>query len=220
MQISEDITLRNNSFISAQALNDADGGNLSIDSRFIIAFPSSGNGNDIIASAQQGNGGNIDINAESLLGIREGRAREGNGTNDLDASSQFNLDGEVTINTPDVNPVQGATELPTSVVVPEETSQQACEANRESAAQNGLNITGKGGVIPEPGLPLNSLNVTVNGESTSAKTIPEPIETAQGKIQPARGVEITDLGEVILTAYRTDGAGERLPKIKRNCSSS
>ena len=141
LTVAEDITLRNNSFISARALNNANGGNLTIDTDFIVAFPSNGNGNDIIASAERGEGGNIIINAESLLGIAEGAAIEGNNSNDIDASSRFSLDGTVTINTPDINPIQGATELPTNIVVSEETTQQACRANRELAAQNSFSRT-------------------------------------------------------------------------------
>ena len=214
LQVAEDITLQGGSFISAQAINQGNGGNLSIDSRFIIAFPN-GN-NDILASAEQGQGGNITINAESLLGIEE--RTPSNLTNDINASSQVSgLDGTISISTPDTNPIQGATELPTDIIVPEETSQQACEANREIAAKNGFTIKGKGGIVPEPGLPLNSLNVIVNGETNSTSTIPQPIETSQGEIQPARGIKVTESGKVILTAYRTNNSGERIPEIKRNC---
>jgi len=67
--VDETIRLKSNSSISAQAFNNANGGNLFIDTGFIVAFPE-GN-NDIIASASEGNGGNITINAESLLGIKE-----------------------------------------------------------------------------------------------------------------------------------------------------
>ena len=220
LQIADNIILQNNSFISAQAFGNANGGNLTIDTNFIIAFPNEtpGNGNDIIANAVGGKGGNISITAESLLGIKEREAIEGKGTNDIDASSEFSLDGTVTINTPDINPVQGATELPSNVVVPEETTQQACEVNREVEAKNGLSITGKGGIPAEPGLPLDSLNVTINGEANPTSTIPQPIETSQGKIQPARGVSVTESGEIILTAYRTNNAGDRLIQTKRNCS--
>ena len=217
LQVTEEIKLRGNSFISAQAFKNANGGNLTIDTDFIIVFPSNGNGSDIIASAERGEGGNITINAESLLGITEGAAINENNRNDIDASSQFSLDGNITINTPDSNIIQGAIELPSSVVELGETTQQACKANRESAAKNRLNITGRGGIVPDPALPLNSLNVTVDSPSTSATTIPAPIKTSRGKIQPARGIQVNELGEVILTAYRTDDAGERLPEIKRNC---
>ena len=217
LQIAEDITLRDNSFISAQAFGNADGGNLNIDARYVIAFPSNGNGSDIIASAERGDGGNITIDAESLFGIAKGAAIEGNNSNDIDASSRFSLDGTVTINTPDINPIQGETKLPTNIVVPEETVAQACRANREIAAQNSFSIEGRGGIIPEPGLPLNSSNIYVDGESDSTSSIPAPIETAQGKIQLARGVKVSEDGTITLTAYPTDNAGQRIPP-QQSCS--
>ncbi len=215
LNVFDDVTLQGDSFISARALNDANGGNLNIDSRFIIAYPN-GN-NDILASAEQGRGGNITIDAESLFGIRERTPSDL--TNDINASSEVRgLDGTVDIITPDVNPLQGATELPNNVVVPEQTTTQACQANREAAAQNGLTIKGKGGVPPAPHLPLNSHNITINGENTdSTASIPQPIETSQGKIQPARGIKVTEDGRVILTAYRTNNQGDRLSPESINC---
>jgi hypothetical protein len=36
-------------------------------------------------------------------------------------------------------------------------------------------------------------------------------------IQPARGIKVTKDGQVILTPYATNNAGERIPEIKRNC---
>ncbi len=214
LQLVDNLTLNNNSSISAQAFNVGNGGNLTIDTNFLIAFPN-GN-NDIIANAERGNGGNINITAESLLGIKE-RALNPQ-TNDINASSEFSLDGNVTINTPDINPLQGATELPTNVVEPQQTTTQACQANREIAAKNNLIIKGKGGVPPAPHLPLNSHNITINGENTdSTASIPQPIETSQGKIQPARGITVTEDGRVILTAYRTNNQGDRLPPESLNC---
>ncbi len=222
LDIAENITLRdNNSFesnnlISARATEDANGGNIDINAQFIVAFPNQNN--DIVADAEQGQGGNITINAESLFGISEGVAAEGNGTNDIDASSQFSLDGNVTINTPDINPIQGVTELPSNIVVPEQTTAQACRANREIAAKNGLTIKGKGGIPPAPELPLISQNIVINGESVNNITsIPQPLETSQGKIQPARGIKVSEGGKITLTAYRTNNSGERLPEIKSNC---
>ncbi len=93
LQIAEDLTLQDDSLISAQAFGDANGGNLNIDARFIVAFLD-GN-NDIIATAQEGNGGNINITAESLFGIEE-RPLNPN-TNDINASSEFGLDGSIDI---------------------------------------------------------------------------------------------------------------------------
>ena len=216
LELAEQLSLRNDSLISSQAGSNASGGNISIDTKFIIAFPN-GN-NDILASAQQGRGGSILINTESLLGISEGIAVVGNGTNDIDASSEFSLDGNVTINTPDINPIQGTIELPTNIVVPEQTTAQACQSNREIAAKNGLTIKGKGGIPVAPDLPLSSRNISLNGESANSTSLtPLPLETSQGKIQPARGIKITEDGKVILTAYRTNNLGERIPEGSVNC---
>ena len=216
LNIADTLILKNNSSISARAFNGADGGNLNIDSQFIVAFPSSGDGNDIIANAEQGIGGNIKINS-TLLGIEEGSATENNNSNDIDASSEFSLDGNITINTPDNSLIQGAIELPKNVVEPKETIAQACQADRKIADANSFVIRGKGGIPAAPDLPLDSNNITINGKTSSTSTIPEAVETSQGKIQPARGVEITESGEVILTAYRTNNQGERISQDKRNC---
>jgi large exoprotein involved in heme utilization and adhesion len=213
LNVAEDITLQKNSFISARAFNNADGGNLNIDTNFMVAFPSNRNGNDIIASAEQGQGGNININAESVLGVEERPLNKS--TNDINASSEFDLDGSVNINTSDINPVQGATELPSNVVEAKQTTEQTCSADREGKTNNGLAIAGRGGVTPSPDAPLNSENIS--NENPPQASIPEPIETAQGKIQPARGIKVTKDGRIILTAYRTNNAGERIPEIKPNC---
>ena len=214
LSVASTLTLNNDSSISARAFEEADGGNLSIDAEFIVAFADGSN--DIIAAAEQGQGGNITINAESVLGIQE-RPLSGT-TNDINASSSVSgLDGTVDITTTDINPTEGATELPSNIVAPQQTTEQACAANREAEAKNGLNIVGKGGVPPAPELPLNSLNTITNGETNSASTIPAPIETSRGKIQPARGIEVTPSGTVKLTAYPTNNQGERLPEIKPNC---
>ncbi|MEO0013511.1 MAG: hypothetical protein RLZZ535_1900, partial [Cyanobacteriota bacterium] len=134
------VSLDGNSFISAQAFGDANGGNLKIDANYIIAFPSNGRGNDLVAAADQGNGGNIDLNVEQLFGLKPGNAINGEGNfisnndNDIDASSRAEgLDGTVNIDTSDINPVQGATELPSNVVEPEQTTAQTCEAGRGTA---------------------------------------------------------------------------------------
>ncbi len=222
LNIAEDLTLDNNSFISAQALGDADGGNLSIDARFIVAFPDNGTGNDLVATAEEGTGGNINLNVDQFFGLQPRQAIDAEGnflsnnSNDIDVSG--NIDGEININTTNVDPLRGTTELPTQVVEPGETVAQACRRDRLAENQSGLTIGGKCGIPPEPGLPLDSRNIIVSEKTNPQSTIPAPIETAQGKIQPARGVIVTESGEVILTAYRTNNAGERITQIKPNCS--
>jgi filamentous hemagglutinin family protein len=220
LEITDDLTLNNNSLISAEARgNNATGGNVNINANSIVAFPNENslNGNnDIRANAQQGQGGKITINAESLFGIQKRKLDPQ--TNDINASSDvFGLDGTVTINTPDINPVQGTTELPNNVVEAERTTEQTCQANRETTTKNSLVVNGKGGLPDTPDQPLTSQNLIINGEVTSAYAIPEPIETSQGKIQLARGIKFTKDGGIILTPYATNNAGERIPEGRINC---
>ncbi|MGL5792970.1 MAG: filamentous hemagglutinin N-terminal domain-containing protein, partial [Waterburya sp.] len=139
-------------------------------------------------------------------------------TNDIDASSEFGLDGTVAIFTPDINPVQGATELPSNIVEAEQTTAQACQASRETEAKNSLIVRGKGGIPATPDQPLTSQNLIIDGQYTDATYItPQPVKTSQGMIQLARGIKIAKNGQVTLTAYPTNNAGERLPERRVNC---
>jgi filamentous hemagglutinin family protein len=208
---SNSLSLNGGASISAST-NSGQGGNLTIDSNFIVAFPNQNN--DIIANAEQGAGGNITINAESVFGIEERPLNDS--TNDINASSEFNLDGTVNIDTSDINPLQGIIELPSNVVEPTQATTQTCSVNREGKANNSLAIAGRGGVHPAPDTPLNSENIS--NENPSQASIPQPLETSQGKIQPARGIKVTKSGKIVLTAYRTDNAGERIPNIKTSCN--
>ena len=224
LSIEEVLTLRGDSLISASASNNANGGNVSIDANFVIAFPAQVSGNDIIASAREGSGGNVSIAAKGIFGIQE--RSQNLESNDIDASSEVDgLDGTVTITTPDVNLTQGVTELNSNIIEPGQNIIQACAASNRVAGDNDLTIKGRGGISPSPDLPLNSQNIFINGETNPISAIPQPIETSQGKIQPARGIKVTKSGKIILTAYRTNNSGDkphgmatqRLPEIKRNC---
>ncbi|MEL6988574.1 MAG: hypothetical protein AAGK97_12190 [Bacteroidota bacterium] len=139
-------------------------------------------------------------------------------TNDITVSSELGLEGNINIGVLDINPVQGATELSTNVIVSEQTTAQVCQANRKSAARNGLVISGKGGIPPAPDLPLSSLNTSIDGKANNISTIPAPVITSLGKIQPAKGIELTESGIIRLTAYRTNNAGDRLPEGSANCN--
>ena len=225
LDVDGNINLRNSSKISAEALGDADGGNIDIDANFIVAFP---NGNsDIIANAQRGQGGRININAKSILGIAESPFLN-DLTNDINASSDFGLDGTVFITTPEVDALQGATELPTNIVVPEQTTAQACQANRESQVVNNFIINGKGGMPVLPDMPLNSDIITIDNNLAHSDTEKsnqiatstiKPIQLGDKKITPARGVVKTADGRVILTAYAINERTNRIHQGSINCNS-
>ena len=246
LNLDERLTLRNNSLISAQAEENANGGNVDIDTQFIIAFPSQppGDGNDIVAGAEFGMGGNINITAESLINIEERPADPGNGTNDIDASSDFGLDGDVSITTPDINRLQKDVELPKNIVETEQSIAQACQTVRIAKNPSGLTIKGKGGVTPQPtealtadslipdGKPitidketdLTSLLVgEIETEQGDPNYIPadiKPIKTDRGDIYPARGIIKTEDGQIILTRYPTNNINTRTPHNSANCAPS
>ena len=211
LQIEDVLSLKGDSTISAQASNNANGGNVTIDAEFVIAFPPGDNGNDIIASAAEGSGGRIDITAQEIFGIQEGKADLGNNTNDLDVSSDFGFDGNLSIDTPDVSATEGLRDLPVNAIVPEDNVQQACSASNLNG-NSSLSLQGRGGVPANPISTLSSDNILSDGKLSQANqgnadlntyigftTDSSSIKTAQGEIYPAQGALVTNTGEIILT---------------------
>ncbi|MCC0175402.1 filamentous hemagglutinin N-terminal domain-containing protein [Waterburya agarophytonicola K14] len=198
------LSLRNNGTISVETISGS-GGNININTDFIVAFPNQidGNGSDIIASAVGGDGGNITINADAVLGIVEQDAIADNNSNDIDASSDFGLNGTVSIFTLNNDALEGTTELPQNVVAAEQITAKACGVGRDNiAAQNSLVINGKGGIQIEPGMPLSADSLFASEEQASQE-LPAPISTAKGEIIVARGVEVKANGDIFLTPYAT-----------------
>ncbi|MDJ0591635.1 MAG: filamentous hemagglutinin N-terminal domain-containing protein [Pleurocapsa sp. MO_226.B13] len=145
LNIDDTLLMSNDSSISARADSGANGGNIDLNAELVVAFPNQNN--DIIASAARGDGGNIDITTNSIFGLEERSSTPENNTNDIDASSEFGLDGTVAINELDVNPVEGLEELPTEVIdVTRLIAQSLCQQGDLSE----FIVTGKGGIAPSP----------------------------------------------------------------------
>jgi filamentous hemagglutinin family protein len=214
------LQLSNNAVISARSATDSTGGNITINAPegVIVAFPSANNsqGNDIVADAQQGTGGNIRINTQGVLGLEQGRASSNNGTNDIDASGATN--GVVEINTPDTDALQGASELPTNPVEPETTVAQACSSDR-IAESSRLIVNGKGGIPPQPVEPLNSDLVLASQPQARQPQPVKPIPTSIGNIYPARGVIVHPDGTFDLVAYET-GNKQRQAQRQTSCGTN
>ena len=148
IQVAKELILDENGLISAKASENANGGNLTIDSRFIIAVPNSNS--DIIANAQRGQGGNIAINAKSLFGIEERPLSDS--TNDINASSEFGLSGTVEINILQVDPSQDSLDILNAPVETEVA--QICEPSRDGKRDEFI-VTGRGGLPDSPQTNLN-----------------------------------------------------------------
>ena len=219
---SEDITLDNNALISARAFEEADGGNLSIESGFVLAFPD-GN-SDIVARADRGNGGRISIDTEAIFGLEERLSEPANFTNDIDASSEFGLQGDFSLNTPDFDPTSGLIELPAAVGdATDQISQNPCQQGVGSQ----FIVTGKGGLPPNPTENLESDRITVGlveplpREGETERQGEERGEDIAAARVPAMGWVFNDKGEVTLTAYsNTDAERERSPQHHTTCQSN
>ncbi len=221
LQVEDTIFLRDKSNkISAQASGNANGGNLNIDTTFVVGLPDQNN--DIVANASAGNGGNIKITAESILGIKERASQPVNTTNDIDASSEFGLDGEVSIFTPDVDRTKGATELDSRVIEPQATVSQVCSA-QQSEASSSLSVRGKGGIPLQPTEPFiaDAISVESNSDTTTtqSKSLEQhnPILTAQGYIYPARSVSVQDNGDIVLLSNTPTQLAQRNIVKSPNC---
>jgi large exoprotein involved in heme utilization and adhesion len=226
LQIRDILSLANNSLISAQAIGSANGGNIDIDTNFVVAFPNQNN--DIIASAEQGRGGNINIDARTIFGIEPRNSTPTNTSNDIDASSDFGLAGNISINAPDVNPTRGLEEQPENLVEPEETVAQACSGDGNGT--NSFTVTGRGGMPVDPTQPLPGSYVKVSGDRANTQESKNPVEKrhvaslqqktpiSSDNIVPARGMTVNEKGQIILTAYPTDNSTDRPANKIKDCS--
>ena len=221
LEVDDIVTLENNSLVSAQAGRNANGGNINVDTDIVIAFP---NGNsDIIANAQQGNGGRIDIDTQAIFGLEERSSTPPNLTNDIDASSEFGLQGDFSLNTPDFDPTSGLLELPASVGdASDQISQNPCQQGVGSE----FIVTGKGGLPRNPADSLGSNEVQVGlvepllGQGDITRENKQSSENKTSEAVPAMGWVFNDKGEVTLTAYsNTDTESARSPATPNTCNS-
>ncbi|MFW9264103.1 filamentous hemagglutinin N-terminal domain-containing protein [Nostoc sp. CALU 546] len=198
--------LQNQSLISAQAFNNASGGNVTIDAPDGFVIASSNQNNDIVANAFQGKGGNININAQSIFGLAQRPSTPLNNTNDIDASSQFGLTGTVTVNTPDVDPSRGLVQLPDNLTDASQQIVSSCNPG-SSARRSSFTVTGRGGIARSPIEPFQgevstARWITLDAINTdqNSNVINEILPSSPPKIVEAQGWIIDKNGNVSLVA--------------------
>ncbi|MEQ9238149.1 beta strand repeat-containing protein, partial [Coleofasciculus sp. E2-BRE-01] len=197
--------LENESLISASALADANGGNVTIDSTFIIALPPTGTeGSDIIANAVQGNGGRVTVTTQGLFDIAFRPQRTP--LNDITVSSEFGLDGVFVENRPDIDPNRGLTELENNFVDAERLIDRSCNAGGGALASSFI-VTGRGGIPASPLDVLESDVIVSNwvslDEDTPTQTYPEsvtPNSSQSRQIIEAQGWVKLANGQIMLVA--------------------
>ena len=214
LQVAENIFLDDNALISARAAGNSDGGNLKIDTEFIVAVPNSNS--DIIASAEQGRGGNITVNARSIFGIEERPLSDL--TNDLNASSEFGLSGIVEIEVLDVDlsgdKIQSVSPpIGTQVV-------RVCDPE-DALGQNSFLVSGRNSLqnFSKAALAGNlgweDWQIgQLNGESSNSSIDLLPTKSEASKIVEAQNWIVNDAGKVELVAK----TATTLPKFWSNSS--
>lgn len=210
LDVRDFILMRNNSVIATTAANNGSGGNITINSPFIIAVPTEDS--NILANAQRGSGGRITIEATGIYGL-ENRSNltPSPKISEINASSEFGVNGTVEINTPDTDPAQGLTELPTDIVdVSRLIGQDFCRVVGQNSE---FVVTGRGGLPASPNetltanAPWEDLRLTQESELAPSQ-LPSASRSEQQKtkdnqserIVEAQGWITTPNGNVLLTA--------------------
>ncbi len=143
----------NISTTAGTANTGGNGGNINIIAGFIVAIK--GENSDIFANAFTGNGGNVNITTNGIYGL-EFRPQL-TGFSDIAASSQFGVQGNVVVNTPDIDPSRGLTTLPLNFVDSSQQVSQSCAVGGKlSNRENRLTIAGRGGLPKGPSDELSS----------------------------------------------------------------
>jgi filamentous hemagglutinin family protein len=130
------------------------GGNINIKAGFIVGVK--GENSNIFANAFTGNGGKVNITTNGIYGL-EFRPQL-TGFSDIAASSQFGVQGDVTVTTPEIDPSRGLNILPLNLVDPSKQVSQSCAAGGKSSnRENRFAIAGRGGL---PKSPSDELSIT------------------------------------------------------------
>jgi filamentous hemagglutinin family protein len=200
LNVARQIFLDPGSNITASAFGNANGGNITINTTFLTGIDNS----DIIARAEEGRGGNIDITAISIFGLQF--RDQLTPFNDINASSDFGVSGTVNITNPALDAAAGLVELPTTLIDPSQQISASCDANQDSR----FVATGRGGIPISPEArvtidrpwqdirPLTDLNASVPVPDRALAKVPQPSEKPQ--LLEATGWQMNDQGQLALVA--------------------
>jgi filamentous hemagglutinin family protein len=215
------VFMRRGSLISATAGTanaDGDGGNITISTPFVVAFP--GENSDIAANAFFGRGGVIVIIANQLyfIAFRE----QPTPLNDITVSSRFGRPGKFELIIPGITPPARLEKLPDQLADTSNQVVKTCAA----AEGNVFTITGRGGVPSDPTAPIRGqtlLSDVRDFAATASENQPQakqPVSNAgestteRQYLVEATGWVKNEQGEVELVAELPQ---EMLPNQYANC---
>jgi len=185
----------------------------------LLVYGSPAKDNNILAEANGGQGGAIDISAFS---VRNLTFRIGNDltTNDISTRSQFGLNGDVAINSVDADPARGTVALPDRYE--DRPIAEGCDprTRRESSK---FVITGPGGLPTNPTeqlVPLTTAGAWVEPTPTSrvptAPTARKPTRTPL-EINEAQGFRVAPDGEILLASQPDKVQPKRVGFLRESC---
>ncbi|MDZ7958687.1 MAG: filamentous hemagglutinin N-terminal domain-containing protein [Aulosira sp. DedQUE10] len=190
------LLLRNSNITTNATGENVIGGNININTDILAAVQNS----DISANSSDSRGGRVRITAQGIFGTqpRNTLTPESNITA---TGASPDLSGTTEINTPDVDPTKGLTELPTEVIDASTKFSQICPRDPNPKPLGKFVVTGRGSLPPSPlglitgtsiHIPLATLDeqtaTALNGVITPVSNNPSPeIIEAQGMIKTADG---------------------------------
>ncbi len=198
---SENLIMSRNSNILTNATGEnVIGGNINIDTDFLIGFENS----DISANSANFRGGNVRINAQGIFGIQF-RDVASNSTSDITATgASSDLGGSVELITPEIDPDSGLVELPT-IPVDTEVAQGCYSPNY---AQSKFAIAGRGGLPTNPkdiltpdATQIDWVSVKPSNNNRSLPPVTtKPTTSTPKRIVEATGAVLNAKGQVVLSA--------------------
>jgi len=222
LKVAETFILRNNSQLSTRAGTESsgggNGGDLIVDANFIVGVLSENS--DIIANAFEGNGGNITITTQTILGLQLSEILTPN--SDIIASSELGIDGRIVINTPNIDPSRGLIELPSTFSDPSGQIISGCPADTGDR----FVVTGRGGIPHSPSQYFSGRAIWEDTRRLSSQISPSSTPTNSQRTQPdsqplieAQGWVVDKDGTVILTAEPYRGKQVHIAMDFRTCGS-
>jgi filamentous hemagglutinin family protein len=141
---SQDLILTRNSTIITNARGaNVFGGNININADVLVGIDNS----DITANSANFRGGNVTINIQGSIGIQVPEDIGSLQTSDITATGATSeLNGNVQLTTPDVDPATGLVELPADFVDRSDEMATGCRGVQGSS----FVVTGRGGLPPTP----------------------------------------------------------------------
>ena len=157
LKIDNILLLRNNSLISATAgIGSGFGDGGNINITAEFVIGIPNENSDIIANAFLGNGGRIEITTNAILGLEF--REQLTPFSDITASSEFGTNGITLFNPLSFDATQGLNELPAVLVDAESLiGRDACAiADGKIAGGSSFTVTGRGGLPPNPDEPFSN----------------------------------------------------------------